>query len=194
MAEWFKATVLKTVVGCKPTVGSNPTFSARQPALSSRKTNQLPVRESRESGKMEKTRDPFLLRFATDRKCDGLEMVGRYSEERQLWVVDTDEGPQPIIEVAPDVIAATQTKTMTRVEADDDDQNRGAMMETSTYTEVKQESDDRNASLGLPEIQTKTDVQQETDDQIDGAPGQRGGAEHRARQRARQARSKPMLL
>lgn len=119
-------------------------------------------------GKMEKICEPFLLRFATDRKCDGLEMSGRYSEERQLWVVDTDQGPRPIIEVAPDVIAATQSKTMTHVEADDDDQNRGAMMETSTYTRVRQESDDQDASLGLPEIQTKTDVQQESDDQIDG--------------------------
>ena len=28
VAEWFKATVLKTVVGLYPTVGSNPTLSA----------------------------------------------------------------------------------------------------------------------------------------------------------------------
>ena len=28
VAEWFKAAVLKTAVGCKPTVGSNPTSSA----------------------------------------------------------------------------------------------------------------------------------------------------------------------
>ena len=33
VAEWFKAAVLKTARGCKPTVGSNPTLSARMLVL-----------------------------------------------------------------------------------------------------------------------------------------------------------------
>lgn len=110
--------------------------------------------------------DPFLFRFATPRTCDGREMLGRYSPEKRLWVVDTEEGEQPIIKAAPETLGQTQTKTMTQVEADDDDQGRGAMMQTSTTTGVTQEVDDKDASLGLPEIQTKTDAQQETDDQV----------------------------
>lgn len=117
-------------------------------------------------GRMDNTIEPFLIRFATDRQCDAPEMDGRYCDVRQLWVVDTEDGPRPIIEVAPDTLAATQTKTSAHVESDDDDQNRGAVMETSTYTKVRQESDDQDASIGLPELQTKTDVQQESDDQI----------------------------
>ena len=31
MAEWFNATVLKTVVGAEPTGGSNPSLSAAKP-------------------------------------------------------------------------------------------------------------------------------------------------------------------
>lgn len=115
---------------------------------------------------MDRINLPYLFRFATPRTCDDREMPGRYCSEQQMWVIDTDQGAQPIVLVAPETLAATQTKTMTQVEADDDDQGRGAMMETSTYTRVRQEADDEDASLELPEIQTKTDTQQETDDQV----------------------------
>jgi len=91
-------------------------------------------------------------------------MEGYYCEERQLWVVQTPDGIKPIIEAASDVIAQTQSKTMTQVEADDDDFERGALMETTTMTKVGQEADDTDASFGALELVTKTEVQQESDD------------------------------
>ena len=110
------------------------------------------------------TVDPFLLRFATPRS-GGSEMPGRYSPELGVWVIDCDGAERPIVEVHSNVMAATQTKTMQRVEADDDDPMRFGSMETGTYTKVRQEADDEDASLCLPEITTKTDVQQERDDE-----------------------------
>ena len=92
-------------------------------------------------------------------------MPGRYSPELGVWVIDCDGAERPIVEVQSDVMAATQTKTMQRVEADDDDPMRFESMETGTYTKVRQEADDEDASLCLPEITTKTDVQQERDDE-----------------------------
>lgn len=110
--------------------------------------------------------DPFLFRFATPRTCDDREMPGRYCSEKQLWIIETDDGEQPIITAAPDTLLQTQTKTSTQVESDDDDQGRGAMMGTATITEVQQEADDKDAPFGLMGIQTKTDTQQEADDQV----------------------------
>lgn len=108
--------------------------------------------------------DPFLLRFATPR-CSDTGMPGRYSAELDVWVVDSEEGELPIIEVAAGSLVATQTKTMQQVESDDDDPMRFGAMETGTFTKVRQEADDEDASLCLPEITTKTDVQQERDDE-----------------------------
>lgn len=108
--------------------------------------------------------DPFLLRFSTRRSAD-VAMPGRYSAELDVWVIDAKDGEVPIIEVAGGSLVATQSKTMTHVEVDDDDPTRFGSMETGTYTKVRQEADDEDASLCLPEITTKTDVQQERDDE-----------------------------
>lgn len=108
--------------------------------------------------------DPFLLRFATPRSADD-EMPGRYSHDLGVWVVDGEDGVVPIIEIADGGLVATQTKTMTQVEVDDDDPSRFGALETSTFTRVRQEVDDEDASLCLPELQTKTEAQQERDDE-----------------------------
>lgn len=108
--------------------------------------------------------DPFLLRFATPRSADS-ERPGRYSPELGVWVIDSEDGEVPIIEVAGGSLVATQSKTMTHVEVDDDDPTRFGSMETGTFTKVRQEADDEDASLCLPELTTKTDVQQERDDE-----------------------------
>jgi hypothetical protein len=108
--------------------------------------------------------DPFLLRFGTPRSADA-EMPGRYSPELAIWVVDGEDGPVPIIEVAGGGLVATQSKTMTQVEVDDDDPSRFGALETSTGTRVRQEVDDEDSSLCLLELQTKTEVQQERDDE-----------------------------
>jgi hypothetical protein len=108
---------------------------------------------------------PFLFRYASPRSNEP-EIPGRYSLEESVWVVDTDDGPRPVIEAWGGALAETQTKTMTQQEADDDDRGRGAASETGTYTKVRQEADDEDATL-CHELLTKTDVQQESDDQID---------------------------
>lgn len=108
--------------------------------------------------------EPFLLRFATPRSAES-PMPGRYSPELDVWVVEDAGCERPIVEVAGGSLTATQTKTMTHTEADDDDPARFGSMETSTFTKVRQEADDEDAMLGLPKLQTKTDVQQERDDE-----------------------------
>lgn len=108
--------------------------------------------------------EPFLFRFATPRSVDA-PMPGRYSADLGVWVIDGDEGTQPIIETANGSLVMTQSKTMTQVEVDDDDPTRFGAMETGTFTRVQQETDDKDATLGLPELQTKTEVQQERDDE-----------------------------
>jgi hypothetical protein len=110
--------------------------------------------------------EPFLLRYAT-RRLDQPEIPGRYSPEASVWVVETEEGERPVVDVASHGFGETQTKTMTQQESDDDDLGRGAASETGTYTKVRQEADDEDATLCLPELQTKTDIQQESDDQLD---------------------------
>ena len=108
--------------------------------------------------------DPFLLRFRTPRSADS-PMPGRYSQELGVWVVEGEDGEVPIIEVADGSLVATQSKTMTHVEVDDDDPTRFNSMETGTYTKVRQEADDEDASMCLSELTTKTDVQHERDDE-----------------------------
>lgn len=108
--------------------------------------------------------EPFMFRFATPRTVDA-EMPGRYSSDLGVWVVDGDDGVVPIVEVAGGSFVATQSKTMTHVEVDDDDPSRFSAMDTGTETRVRQEADDQDASFRLPELTTKTDVQQERDDE-----------------------------
>ena len=108
--------------------------------------------------------DPFLLRFATPRSAEA-DMPGHYSTDLGMWVVDGEEGEGPIIDVAGGSLIATQSKTMTRVEVDDDDPTRFGSMETGTFTKVRQEADDEDASLCVPELMTNADVQQERDDE-----------------------------
>lgn len=126
--------------------------------------------------------------FASERGGEVEELRGRYCDRRQVWVVETETGEVPIVQVGSTMLGQTHTKTMTQIEADDTDQDRGAlgetatttrvrqetddqdrsmeaMAETSTLTKVRQEADDHDASLVLPELQTKTSIQQESDDQ-----------------------------
>jgi hypothetical protein len=99
--------------------------------------------------------DPFLLRFATPRSADA-EMPGRYSPELGMWVVDGEAGAVPIIEIANGTLVATQSKTMTQVEVDDDDSSHFGALETSTGTRVPQEVDDEDTSLSLGELTSET--------------------------------------
>ena len=72
----------------------------------------------------------------------------------------------PIVEAGATMLGQTHTKTMTQVEADDDDQARGVLGETSTTTRVRQETDDQDHDMmAFGGTRTLTEVQQEADDQ-----------------------------
>ncbi len=78
---------------------------------------------------------PYLARFAISRT--EIEPIGGwYSQETAMWMLDTADGPQPVIEcdsALPEMI----TKTHIQSEADDD-----SVLELSTRTRVKTERDD----------------------------------------------------
>ncbi|WP_439471558.1 hypothetical protein [Brevundimonas sp.] len=105
---------------------------------------------------------PLLARFAVPRsKAPAIQ--GRFCEAMDLWVVDTPEGPRPLVllEGAGD----TTTGTFVQAEADDTDLGAGLMLGTSTFTKVGGEGDDTDVSASaLLEITTKTDAQVERDD------------------------------
>lgn len=73
-----------------------------------------------------------------------------------MWVVDGEGGAVPIIEIANGTLVATQSKTMTQVEVDDDDSSHFGALETSTGTRVPQEVDDEDTSLSLGELTSET--------------------------------------
>ena len=108
---------------------------------------------------------PTLAQFATP-QSGSAEMVGRYCAERDVWVVDGQEGAKPIIELRTDI---ADTSTFTRVKAEHDDTDVDPMIETATRTstavtaEVDDQDQDRIAATLLMVV-TKTHVQQEHDD------------------------------
>ena len=78
---------------------------------------------------------PYLTRFAVQRT--EIESIGGwYSQETAMWMLNTENGPQPAIECD------------------------SASLEMLTKTEIKSESDDDN----VLELLTKTMVQNERDD------------------------------
>ena len=110
--------------------------------------------------------EPFLMGFATERSGEVEELRGRYSDRRQMWVVEAEGVEIPIVQAGATMLGQTHTKTMTQVEADDDDQARGALGETSTTTRVRQETDDQDHDMmAFGGTRTLTEVQQEADDQ-----------------------------
>lgn len=110
--------------------------------------------------------EPFLMGFASERGGEVEELRGRYCDRRQVWVVETETGEVPIVQVGSTMLGQTHTKTMTQIEADDTDQDRGALGETATTTRVRQETNHSDQGLvALGGTSTLTEVQQEADDQ-----------------------------
>jgi len=104
---------------------------------------------------------PYLSRFAISR-TEGADIEGYYSDEDAMWVVETEEGTRPIIEVANPALELV-TKTLAEVEKDDDRQLFA--LELVTKTDAVQESDDKAANPWLLlELTTKTAAQLESDD------------------------------
>lgn len=58
---------------------------------------------------------PLLLRTAEPRN-EGEALPGRYCPDAAVWVVDTNHGAKPIVEIGGTALNETQTKTMSQVE------------------------------------------------------------------------------
>jgi hypothetical protein len=129
---------------------------------------------------------PLLASTATCRS-GGDEMPGYYSDELDMWAVDTADGPVPIIQhgVLNELLTKTNanteqddeswgslellTKTFQKVEGDDESihESSGQLLQLLTKTEANAESDDRSDSNYLLQLITKTDVELERDDNGD---------------------------
>jgi hypothetical protein len=83
-----------------------------------------------------------------------------------MWVIDTPEGPQPIIEQG----TLNELVTKTKVNAEQDDE-AAWQLEMMTKTAHNVESDDERPPSPRPalELMTKTRVDQEQDDTADEA-------------------------
>ena len=85
---------------------------------------------------------PYLARFAISRT--EIEPVGGwYSQETAMWMLDTANGPQPVIE-CDSALPEMTTKTHIQSEADDD-----KVLELSTKTRVQAERDDEPLPKGF---------------------------------------------
>lgn len=109
---------------------------------------------------------PLLAKLAVGR-TDGPDIPGRYSAQHDVWVVDTANGQQPLIEQAQKVLANLAAGPVTKAQSERDDLKDFALLETSTKTRAQLERDDQSGpSLGLVhELSTKTKVNQERDDE-----------------------------
>ncbi|SDL61645.1 hypothetical protein SAMN05661010_02104 [Modicisalibacter muralis] len=87
---------------------------------------------------------------------------GKYSSERDVWVVDGPGGKKPIIEMN-GTLAELTTKTKTTNE--EDDEAPFLLLDLATKTHVQVERDDADLSMNhLLELTTKTDARTERDD------------------------------
>ncbi|URM27062.1 hypothetical protein LLY42_24900 [Pseudomonas frederiksbergensis] len=104
---------------------------------------------------------PFLARNAVLRTGED-KLPGYYSSETDMWVIDTEQGPTPIISKG----ALSELATKTKVNAEQDDECSFVFLESVTKTAVKVERDDdpRFEMSHLLELVTKTDTVTERDD------------------------------
>lgn len=128
------------------------------------------------------SKSPFLARAGLLRTGER-EIPGYYCERQQMWVIDTVEGPQPIIdertlsqlltktrvndEDDDDTYLALElmTKTLQQLEGDDDrTYGPNSLLQLLTKTDTIEEADDNFEANHLLELVTKTNTQQEADD------------------------------
>ncbi|MFK5596164.1 hypothetical protein ACFZ8E_04045 [Methylobacterium sp. HMF5984] len=108
---------------------------------------------------------PFLLRFAQVRTGSGV-LPGRYCSDRDVWVVNTEEGSVPLILSREEGRA---DETVTRVLAEQTDQSMGGAYAgtvvgmTSTAVEMER-TDIRTDAMSLHLTVTLTEVQAEQTD------------------------------
>lgn len=108
---------------------------------------------------------PFLARFAVRRYGDD-QLPGRYCLDRHVWVVDTDDGPRPLI-MHDEVCAATETVTRVRAEQSDlPDATRfaGTTAGTTVTAVAMEQTDTRGDVASLYLDATITEVRAEQTD------------------------------
>lgn len=113
------------------------------------------------NNRSEKNISPFLARSGKNRTGED-KLPGYYSDDQQMWVVETEQGVLPIINEQ----ALSQLMTKTRVHNEEDDDNNLAL-ELITKTHQQLESDDDTGPMGcnnLLQLVTKTETIQEVDD------------------------------
>ena len=108
---------------------------------------------------------PTLAAFAVPRTGDA-EMIGRYCNERDVWIVDDADGTRPIVELRTDI---AETATFTKVLAEQDDTDVRPTLEAATHTStaVRAEADDQDRDRlanTLLMVTTKTEANVERDD------------------------------
>lgn len=104
---------------------------------------------------------PFLANAGTLRTGED-RLPGYYCEQQQVWVVDTEQGAQPIINEQ----ALSQLKTKTRADGEEDDDCQLALeLTTKTYLQIERDDDtDPRGFNNLLQLVTKTDSNEEVDD------------------------------
>ncbi|MEG3081194.1 hypothetical protein R3F64_15110 [Halomonas sp. 5021] len=130
-----------------------------------------------------KSISPFLARAGKTRTGED-QLPGYYCDEQQMWVVETEQGVQPIInkQTLSQLMTKTRvhneedddnylaleliTKTHQQLESDDDTRPMGCnnLLQLVTKTDTAHEVDDNYSACQLLELATKTKVEQETDD------------------------------
>lgn len=106
---------------------------------------------------------PFLAKAGTPRIGED-KLPGYYCDQQKMWVIETRQGTQPIINE--NVLSQLQTKTRAHEEEDDESY---IALDLMTKTNHQIESDDESWPTrynNILQLVTKTDSIQEADDNI----------------------------
>lgn len=103
---------------------------------------------------------PFLLPYAVPR-TPSTEIPGYYSQQHEMWVVNSDGVEEPLIEKDMQTMALV-TKTMTQQEADDHPSLLYTSQDKGKNTNLK--GNKVNPTAVVFEMATKTEAQLERDD------------------------------
>ena len=79
---------------------------------------------------------PYLAKFAIPR-TQTEEIEGWYSQEKEMWMIDTENGPNPAIECDGALV-----DMMTKKRAEPPERDNDATLELLTKTKVERERDD----------------------------------------------------
>lgn len=104
---------------------------------------------------------PLLTTFAVGREDAIAELPGRYCLVRDVWVVDSPDGEQPIVERA-----LSAFTPITKVQGERSDIGLCGLLEVTTKTSQQLERDDFRSTdlIATLELVTRTATRQERDD------------------------------